>query len=117
MAFTGVTNAHGPSHQPIACRSPTCLRQGFNLLCPGSLGWMGEQSVANILKDDNDFFLTSQGGGGLRCSYIVDVNANSAADEYASADCFLGKDFSSLWFNFTSCCCPTQQCLSYIVFQ
>ena len=24
MAFTGVTNAHGPSPQPTACRSPTC---------------------------------------------------------------------------------------------
>ena len=24
MALTGVTNAHGPSPQPIACRSPSC---------------------------------------------------------------------------------------------
>ena len=24
MAFTGVTNAHGPSPQPTACRSPSC---------------------------------------------------------------------------------------------
>ena len=24
MAFTGVANAHGPSPQPTACRSPTC---------------------------------------------------------------------------------------------
>ena len=24
MAFTGFTNAHGPSPQPTACRSPTC---------------------------------------------------------------------------------------------
>ena len=24
MAFIGVTNAHGPSPQPTACRSPTC---------------------------------------------------------------------------------------------
>ena len=24
MAFTGVTNAHGPSPQPVACRSPSC---------------------------------------------------------------------------------------------
>ena len=24
MAFTGVTNAHGPSSQPTACRSPSC---------------------------------------------------------------------------------------------
>ena len=24
MAFTGVTNAHGPSPQPRACRSPSC---------------------------------------------------------------------------------------------
>ena len=34
MAFTGVTNAHGPSPQPTACRSPTlqyCLL--YFLLC------------------------------------------------------------------------------------
>ena len=24
MAFTGVTNAHGPSPKPTACRSPSC---------------------------------------------------------------------------------------------
>ena len=24
MAFTGVTNAHGPTPQPTACRSPSC---------------------------------------------------------------------------------------------
>ena len=24
MAFTGFTNAHGPSPHPTACRSPTC---------------------------------------------------------------------------------------------
>ena len=56
MTFIGVTNAHGPSPQPTACRSPTCSlmiatgsnqAQG-NLLCPRSLGWMGEQSGANM---------------------------------------------------------------------
>ena len=24
MAFNGVTNAHGPSPQPTACKSPSC---------------------------------------------------------------------------------------------
>ena len=32
MAFSVVTNAHGPSPQPTACRSPTCsLRTGESL--------------------------------------------------------------------------------------
>ena len=54
MAFTGVTNAHGPSPQPTACRSPSyslatatgsnqATKQVLNLPCPRSLGWMGEQ--------------------------------------------------------------------------
>ena len=54
MAFTGVTNAHGPSPQPTACMSPSyslmtatgsnhSQRQGLNLFFPRSLEWMGEQ--------------------------------------------------------------------------
>ena len=52
MAFTGVTNALGPSPQPTACRSPSCsvatgtwskpgLRQCLNLPHLRSLGWIG----------------------------------------------------------------------------
>ena len=42
MAFTGVTNAPGPSPQPTACKSPSCSlttgpRQGLNLPRPRSL--------------------------------------------------------------------------------
>ena len=52
MAFTGIANSHGPSPQPTARRSLACnsnrkqqgQRQGFNLLGPRSMEWMGKQS-------------------------------------------------------------------------
>ena len=51
MAFTEVTNAHGPSPQHSGLhravrqlqQEVTGPRQGLNLPCPRSKGWMGEQ--------------------------------------------------------------------------
>ena len=59
MAFTRVINVHGPSSQPNSLqifniqpydhnRKKPGLRQGLNLLCPRSLGWMlGEILVSH----------------------------------------------------------------------
>ena len=57
-----LTNAHGPSLQPTACRSPTCslmttttarskqahLRQGLNLLCLRRRRWIFAVFVAEL---------------------------------------------------------------------
>ena len=51
MAFTGVTNVHGPTPQPTACRSPTCSQSiDHNRMCTIS----GQHTVWSIRMADND---------------------------------------------------------------
>ena len=68
MAFTGVTNAHGPSPHPTACRSPSCslttatgsnqaTKQGLNLPPPRSLGCMGCTSLGYTFMSESLFYL------------------------------------------------------------
>ena len=72
MTFTGVTKVHGPSPQPTACRSPKCNRkcpvskEGLNLLCLRSLGWMGSK----VSKKNNAGFEPLESGNGNNCPKV-----------------------------------------------